>query len=87
MCEDAIIYAASGNGFLLTGPSNGGLEPKRHYLCNGDFAFVPAWTEHQALNESQEDDLMWVVIRTGPSPVEVNLTGWEGPEAKNTSHR
>ncbi|KAB5584862.1 hypothetical protein GE09DRAFT_1209505 [Coniochaeta sp. 2T2.1] len=85
MCAtDAIIYAASGNGILLTGPSDGGLEPKRHELSKGDLAFVPAWTEHQALNESEGDDLMWVVIRTGPSPVEVNLTGWEGPEAKKT---
>ncbi|KAB5578240.1 RmlC-like cupin domain-containing protein [Coniochaeta sp. 2T2.1] len=85
--QDAIIYAASGNGILLTGPSDGGLEPKRHELSKGDFAFVPAWTEHQALNESEEDDLMWVVIRTGPSPVEVNLTGWEGPEAKGASRK
>jgi uncharacterized RmlC-like cupin family protein len=78
---DAIIYAASGNGILLTRPSGGGLEPKRHELSKGDFAFVPAWTEHQALNESEDDELMWVVIRTGASPVQVDLTGWEGPEA------
>lgn len=81
--QDAIIYAASGRGVLLTGPSHGDLEPKRHELVKGDFAFVPAWTEHQVLNQSEEDDLMWVVFRTGPSPVEVNLTGWQGPEAKS----
>lgn len=63
------------------------MDPKRHELTKGDFAFIPAWTEHQALNQSEEEDLMWVVIRTGPSPVEVNLTEWEGPEAKNESER
>ncbi|KAJ9137637.1 hypothetical protein NKR19_g8133 [Coniochaeta hoffmannii] len=85
--QDAIIYAASGKGILLTGPCSGNLEPKRHDLAKGDFAFIPPWTEHQALNESEEEELMWVVIRTGSSPVEVNLTGWEGPEAKNKSGR
>jgi uncharacterized RmlC-like cupin family protein len=63
------------------------LEPKRYVLAKGDFAFIPAWTEHQALNESEEDDLMWIVIRTGPSPVQVDLTEWEGPEAKDKSQR
>jgi uncharacterized RmlC-like cupin family protein len=85
--KDAIIYAASGTGVLLTGPNNGDVEPKRHELAKGDFAFIPAWTEHQALNESEHEDLMWVVIRTGGSPVEVNLTSWEGPEAKNSPRR
>lgn len=72
---------------LLTGPSNGVEGPKRHELAKGDFAFIPAWTEHQAVNESEQDDLMWVVIRTGSSPVEVDLVDWEGPQAKSASRR
>lgn len=80
--KDAIIYAASGNGALLTGPDDEQSEPKRHQLGKGDFVFVPAWTEHQALNESEDEDLVWVVIRSGPQPVEVSLTDWGGPEAK-----
>lgn len=83
--EDAIIFAASGNGILLTSPDDDGLEPKRHELNKGDFAFIPAWTEHQAVNRSEDEDLMWVVIRTGSSPVEVALTGWNGPQVKESS--
>lgn len=83
--QEAIVYAASGNGILLTSPDDDGLEPKRHELNKGDFAFIPAWTEHQAVNQSEEEDLMWVVIRTGSSPVEVTLTDWSGPQVKGTS--
>jgi uncharacterized RmlC-like cupin family protein len=75
---------ASGNGVLLTSPDDDGLEPKRHELSKGDFAFIPAWTEHQALNSSEEEDLVWVVTRAGSSPVEVTLTDWSGAEVKGT---
>lgn len=80
--QDSIVYVASGNGVLLTTPDDEGLEPKRHELSKGDFAFIPAWTEHQALNSSEEEDLVWVVTRAGSSPVEVTLTDWNGAEVK-----
>ncbi|KAK3317782.1 hypothetical protein B0T19DRAFT_297647 [Cercophora scortea] len=79
--QDAIIYAAAGTGVLLSSPKDEGDEPERFPLEQGDFAVVPSWTEHQALNES-EADVLWVIIRSGPSPVEVNLTDWGGDEAK-----
>jgi uncharacterized RmlC-like cupin family protein len=80
--EDAIIYVASGKGVLLSSPNDEDEDekPERYDLEQGDFACVPAWTEHQALNESEED-LLWVIIRSGSQPVEVNLTDWGGPEA------
>ncbi|KAK3346618.1 RmlC-like cupin domain-containing protein [Lasiosphaeria hispida] len=81
--QDAIIYAASGKGVLLSIPKDEDEDedevPERHELEQGDFAFIPSWTEHQALNES-DGDLLWVVIRSGPEPVEVDLTEWGGPE-------
>jgi uncharacterized RmlC-like cupin family protein len=52
----------------------------RHPLSQGDFAFIPAWTEHQAVNESDHVDLVWVVVRSGPHPVEVSLTDWGGSQ-------
>ncbi len=57
-------------------------QPVRHELGQGDFAFVPAWTEHQVLNESDDTDLIWVVTRSGPVPVEVDLVDWGGDEAR-----
>ncbi|XXH02920.1 hypothetical protein Hte_009310 [Hypoxylon texense] len=56
-------------------------EPKRHELSAGDFAFIPPWTEHQEINQTDEN-VVWILIRSGPEPVVVYLTGWGGDEAK-----
>ncbi|KAI8629755.1 cupin domain-containing protein [Xylariaceae sp. FL1651] len=77
---ETIIYAASGKGILVTNPA-GEEQLKRHELSAGDFAFIPAWTEHQEINETDED-VVWVLIRSGPEPIVVYLTGWDGDEAK-----
>ncbi|KAI1209307.1 RmlC-like cupin [Annulohypoxylon truncatum] len=87
MCaSETIIYAASGKGMYVIIPelvtsSGADEEPKRHELSPGDFAFVPPWTEHQEINETDEN-VVWVLIRSGPEPVVVYLTGWGGDEAK-----
>ncbi|CAM1508563.1 Fc.00g054110.m01.CDS01 [Cosmosporella sp. VM-42] len=76
--QDAIIYAVSGTGVLVV---NEGLDMKlkRHELSPGDFAFVPAWTEHQMKNESDED-LVWLVIQSGSHPIGLDLADWGGDE-------
>lgn len=84
--EDAIIYVASGKGLLLTSPKDEESDPERHELTQGDFVFIPAWTEHQALNEA-EGDMVWVIIRSGSQPVEVSLTDWGGPQMKSKTKR
>ncbi|KAK0611778.1 hypothetical protein B0T14DRAFT_391600, partial [Immersiella caudata] len=86
--QEAIIYAVSGKGVLLSSPKDDEEEeedekPERHLIEKGDFAFIPAWTEHQVLNESDEEDLHWVITRSGPQPVEVNLVDWGGDEARD----
>lgn len=75
---DAIIYAVSGTGVLLV---NEGFEeePRHHTLTAGDFAFVPAWTEHQMLNNT-DAELVMVVIQSGSRPVGAILTDWGGDE-------
>ncbi|KAK4237540.1 hypothetical protein C8A03DRAFT_15930 [Achaetomium macrosporum] len=81
--QEAIVYTVSGNGVLLSQPEGDDEEPKRHELGSGDFAFIPAWTEHQVVNESGVDFHL-VVIRSGGQPVEVNLTDWGGPQTRET---
>ncbi|KAI1264853.1 cupin domain-containing protein [Xylariaceae sp. FL1019] len=78
--QETIVYAASGKGILVTNPSDED-EPKRTELSAGDFAFIPPWTEHQEINDTDED-VVWILIRTGPEPVVVYLNGWAGAEAK-----
>jgi uncharacterized RmlC-like cupin family protein len=82
---DAIIYVASGKGTLLTSPRGEEPEPERHELVQGDFAFVPCWTEHQALNESDDEDMVWVITRGGSRPVEVTLMDWGGDEIRDNN--
>ncbi|KAL7939232.1 RmlC-like cupin domain-containing protein [Trichoderma chlorosporum] len=77
---DAIINVVSGTGTLVVKEGFGG-ELRHHELQPGDFAFVPAWTEHQARNDSDQD-LVWVITQSGPRPVGAILTDWGGQEIK-----
>ncbi|KAK4102398.1 RmlC-like cupin [Parathielavia hyrcaniae] len=85
--QETILYTVSGKGALLSQPKGDDEEPQRHELGPGDFAFIPAWTEHQAVNESEEADLHLVLIRSGGQPVEVNLTDWGGEQVKDGPNR
>ena len=77
---DAIFYAVSGNGILAVSESVDS-DPKNHELSPGDFAFVPAWTEHQIKNETDED-VVFLVIQSGPTPIRADLTDWGGDMVK-----
>jgi hypothetical protein len=71
----------SGNGVLLTGHDDEeSRDPTTYNLGPGDFAFIPAWTEYQTRNESEDQDLVWVIIQSGATPVEVRLSEWGGYE-------
>jgi uncharacterized RmlC-like cupin family protein len=39
----------------------------------GDFLHVPAWLPHQELNSSTTKPFRWVVVRSTPEPIVVNL--------------
>ena len=39
----------------------------------GDFVFIPAHTVHQEINASTERPTVWVVTRSDPDPMVVNL--------------
>jgi len=72
--QDTIVYAASGHGAVISERGK-----KRQELSPGDFALIPAWTEHQEVNEGEEE-VTWIITRSGGSPVVVNLEGWGGGE-------
>lgn len=77
--QDAIMYVVSGSGVLLVKGFEDDL--KRHELSVGDFVFVPAWTEHQIRNETDQDT-SWLVVQSGSHPVGAELTDWGGAEAQ-----
>ncbi|KAB2570567.1 Cupin RmlC-type [Lasiodiplodia theobromae] len=76
--EDTIIYAVSGHGSIVS--DNG---RTRQELGPGDFALIPAFAQHQEINDS-DADVVWVITRGGRSPVVVNLDGW-GQELRRKS--
>lgn len=77
--QDTIVYAASGKGAIIS--DNG---KTRQVLEAGDFALIPAWTEHQEVNESDEE-VKWIITRSGGSPVVVNLEGWSSELKRDTN--
>lgn len=70
--QDTVVYAVRGRGSVV---SEGG--KKRVDLEPGDFALIPAWMEHQEVNDNDEE-VLWTIVRSGRNPEVVNLEGWGG---------
>lgn len=68
--QDTIVYALRGHGTVV---SEGG--KKRQNLAPGDFALIPAWAEHQEVNDGAEE-VTWIITRSGRAPVVENLDDW-----------
>lgn len=68
--QDTVVYALSGHGTVV---SEGG--KKRQDLGPGDFALIPAWTEHQEVNDGDQE-VTWIIARSGRAPVVTNLDEW-----------
>ncbi|KAI9051821.1 hypothetical protein LZ554_004083 [Drepanopeziza brunnea f. sp. 'monogermtubi'] len=70
--QDTIVYVAGGHGAILSDDGT-----TRQELGPGDFALIPAWTEHQEVNDG-DVELTWIITRSGGEPAVVNLDGWAG---------
>ncbi|KAI0835223.1 RmlC-like cupin [Hypoxylon sp. FL0890] len=70
--QDTIIQAVKGRGSIV---SEGGT--KRVDLEPGDFALIPAFMEHQEVNDGDEQ-VIWTIVRSGRIPQVTNLTDWHG---------
>ncbi|KAI1319253.1 RmlC-like cupin domain-containing protein [Xylariaceae sp. FL0255] len=70
--QDTIVYAAKGKGSIV---SEGG--KKKVHLDPGDYALIPAYMEHQEVNDGDEE-VLWTIVRSGRIPEVINLTGWGG---------
>ncbi|KAL8786492.1 MAG: hypothetical protein Q9195_008197 [Heterodermia aff. obscurata] len=68
--QDTVVYAASGHGAIV---SEGG--KKRQALRPGDFALIPAFAEHQEVNDGEEE-VVWIITRSGRNPIVENLEDW-----------
>ena len=68
--QDTIVFCVRGHGAVV---SEGGR--KRQSLAPGDFALIPAYAEHQEVNDGDEE-LEWIITRSGRVPAVENLAGW-----------
>ncbi|TKA45475.1 hypothetical protein B0A54_04014 [Friedmanniomyces endolithicus] len=72
--QDTIVFAFRGHGGAIV--SEGG--EQKQILEEGDFALIPAWREHQEVNEG-EGEVVWCIVRSpGGEAVVVNLEGGWG---------
>ena len=72
--QDTVVFAFRGHGGAIV--SEGG--EKKQVLEPGDFALIPAWREHQEVNEG-EGEVVWCIVRSpGGEAVVVNLEGGWG---------
>jgi uncharacterized RmlC-like cupin family protein len=74
--QHTIVYVLSGTSYVRWG-DRGEFDTTLHA---GNFAFVPAWLPHQEINPSNDTSFQWVVVRSTPEPVVVNLPDdfWDG---------
>lgn len=67
--QETILYVLNGRARFRWGPR---LENVAE-ASEGDFVFIPAEIIHQEINASVEESTAWVVVRSHPDPIVVNL--------------
>ena len=68
--QDTVVFAFAGHGTIVSEGGN-----KKQKLAPGDFALIPAFAEHQEVNEGDEE-VVWCIVRSGKEPKVVNIEGW-----------
>ena len=67
--QDTIVYVLEGEACVRWGD----LGEHSATVRTGDFLHVPSWLPHQEINPSKENSFRWVVVRSTPEPIVVNL--------------
>jgi len=68
--QETVVYLAEGRATLRWGRR---LEHESE-LEAGDFLFVPPYLPHQEINPSADKPALWIIVRSGPEAVVVDLT-------------
>ncbi len=67
--QETIVYVLEGESLVRWGQHG-----KSEALVRaGDFLHVPAWTPHMEINPSADRPFRWIVVRSTPEPIVVNL--------------
>ena len=83
--QDTVVYVLEGEAYVRWG----NLGEHSATVGAGDFLHVPSWLPHQELNPSKEHPFRWVVVRSTPEPIVVNLPDdfWTPTEPKPIERR
>jgi uncharacterized RmlC-like cupin family protein len=68
--QETVVFVAEGRSRLRWGSR---LEHDTE-LEAGDFLFIPPFLPHQEINPSADQPALWIVVRSGPEAVVVDLT-------------
>jgi uncharacterized RmlC-like cupin family protein len=73
--QDTVVFVLEGEAIVRWGD----LGEHRATVGRGDFLHVPSWLAHQELNPSTTTPFRWIVVRSTPEPIVVNLSDdfWE----------
>jgi uncharacterized RmlC-like cupin family protein len=67
--QDTVAYVLEGESYVQWGDRG------EHSITAhaGDFLHVPAWLVHREINRSRDKPFRWIVIRSTPEPIVMNL--------------
>jgi uncharacterized RmlC-like cupin family protein len=73
--QETVVYVLEGEALVRWGQRG----EQSATVRAGDFVHVPAWVVHQEINPSATEAFRWVVVRSTPEPIVVNLADavWE----------
>ena len=81
--QDTVVYVLAGTCLIRWG---------RHGEFSataqpGDFVYVPAYLPHKEINLSEDTEFTWVVVRSTPQPIVVNLPDayWQSSPANGNN--
>lgn len=76
--QETVVYVKSGLAKVRWGDQlqNEGVAEA------GSFTLIPAYLIHQEINPSPDTDAEWIVVRSGPEAIVINVTVPPGQEAK-----
>ena len=82
--QDTVVYVLQGEAVVRWGERG----EKSVTVRPGDFLHVPAWLPHREENPSNDEQFRWVVVRSTPEPIVVNLPDdfWDA-KVKEALHR
>jgi uncharacterized RmlC-like cupin family protein len=67
--QETVVYVLDGEALVEWGERG----EQSATVRAGDFLHVPAWLPHREVNPSKDVPFRWVVIRSSPEPIVVNL--------------